>query len=124
LSAWLAQAAPTLTREDVGAFVGEVIPRESAAEARAAEAVDEARQPTSVAPRSDAEAYAKTKLAKATPAGATPARRSGSPAPLIAVGGVLLVGGVLALRYLALTNTTVTPPGVVQDGGASIPAAH
>jgi len=119
LSAWLAQAAPTLTREDVGAFVFEVIPRETA-EKRAA-AVDEAQQLTAVAPRSDVEAYAKTKPAKAMAAGATPARRSGSLAPLLAVGAVLLVGGLLALRYLS-TGTTVTPPVVLEDGGVAVVA--
>ncbi len=66
LSAWLAQAAPSLTREDVGAFVAEVIPRESLVEAPAPSS-DEARQATAPAPKSDAEAYAKTKLAKGTP---------------------------------------------------------
>ncbi|HEY2748613.1 MAG TPA: serine/threonine-protein kinase [Polyangia bacterium] len=121
LSAWLAQAAPTLTREDVGAFVAEVVPREPA-EARAA-ALDESRQATSVAPKSDSEAYAKTKPAKAA-AGATPSRRrSGSLVPLVAVGGVLAIGGILAWRYLAAETTTVTPPLVVEDGGARVVVA-
>ncbi|HWE26747.1 MAG TPA: serine/threonine-protein kinase, partial [Polyangia bacterium] len=95
LSAWLSQAAPSLTREDVGAFVAEVIPREAGSESPPP--ADESRQPTAPAPKSDAEAYAKTKLAKAS---ATPPKRSGSPAPLIAVGAVLLIGGGLAVRYL------------------------
>ncbi|HXU71496.1 MAG TPA: serine/threonine-protein kinase [Polyangia bacterium] len=120
LSAWLAQAAPTLTREDVGAFVSEVIPREPA-EARAA-AVDDSRQATSVAPKADVEAYAKTKLAKSPPPSGPP-RRSGSAAPIVAVGLVLAVGGVLAWRYLAAeSGGTVTPPIAGDDAGQKIAA--
>ncbi|HEX8954446.1 MAG TPA: serine/threonine-protein kinase [Polyangia bacterium] len=123
LSAWLAQAAPSLTREDVGAFVAEVIPRESLVEAPPPPS-DEARQPTAPAPKSDAEAYAKTKLAKGTPTTpTTPTRRSGSPAPLIAVFAVLLVGGGLALRYLGAPSATWTPPLSSDDGGATVAVA-
>jgi len=118
LSAWLAQGAPSLTREDVGAFVGEVIPREAGSDSPPP--ADEARQQTAPAPKSDAEAYAKTKLAKAV---ATPPRRSGSPAPLIAVGAVLVIGGGLALRYLGSTTTTTTLlPPATDDGGAAVAA--
>jgi len=117
LSAWLAQAAPSLTREDVGAFVAEVIPRESLVEPPPPSS-DAARQPTAPAPKSDAEAYAKTKLAKGTPT--TPNKRSGSPLPLIAVFAVLLVGGGLAVRYLATSATTWTPPVTPDDGGAAV----
>jgi len=73
-----------------------------------------------VAPKSDAEAYAKTKLAKAHAASATPSRRSGSPAPLLAVGAVLLVGGASAWHYLS-AEQKVTPPPLVEDGGARVP---
>ncbi|HEX6839845.1 MAG TPA: serine/threonine-protein kinase, partial [Polyangia bacterium] len=117
LSAWLAQAAPSLTREDVGAFVAEVIPRESLVEPPPPSS-DEARQATAPAPKSDAEAYAKTKLAKGTPT--TPNKRSGSPLPLIAVFAVLLVGGGLAVRYLATRAATWTPPLAADDGGAAV----
>ncbi|MCU1277623.1 MAG: hypothetical protein JWM53_1169, partial [bacterium] len=50
--------------------------------------------------------------------------RSGSPLPIIAVCAVLLVGGGLAVRYLASeTGSTVTPPLVVDDGGTKIVVA-
>jgi len=117
LSAWLAQAAPSLTREDVGAFVAEVIPRESLVEPPPPSS-DEARQATAPAPKSDAEAYAKTKLAKGTPT--KPDKRSGSPVPLIAVFVVLLVGGGLALRYLGSPSPTWTPKIASDDGGAAV----
>ena len=114
LSSWLAQAAPSLTREDVGAFLGEVIPREPV-EPPAPVAVGS--QPTAPAPKADLEAYAKTKLAKVH----VPPRRSGSPLPLVAVGAVLLVGGGLAIHYLGSTTaTTVSPPLAVEDGGAQV----
>jgi serine/threonine protein kinase len=117
LSAWLAQAAPSLTREDVGAFVAEVIPRESAGES--APPPSEGSEATMPAPKSDAEAYAKTKLAKGTPT--QPTRRSGSPIPIIAVAAVLLVGGGLGIRYLAKSTTTTVVPVIVEDGGQRVP---
>src|SRR5438270_567349 len=49
LSAWLSSAAPSLTREDVGAFVGEVIPREAGSDSPPP--ADEARQQTAPAPK-------------------------------------------------------------------------
>jgi hypothetical protein len=63
-----------------------------------------------------------------TPAGQLETRkdkkppRSGSVAPLVAVGGVLLIGGVLAFRYLNLAAMVTTP--AVEDGGAAVAAAR
>jgi len=121
LSAWLAQAAPSLTREDVGAFVQEVVPRPDveAAAAVSAHAPTEmspgpatsqpaaggALTPPSVEP-------AATKLGHKTPT----TGRSGSLAPLIAVGAALLVGGGLAARYLTARKST--PPSTAQVASA------
>jgi hypothetical protein len=80
----------------------------------------EGSQLTAPAPPSDAEAYAKTKLAKGTPT--APMRRSGSPVPIIAVGAVLLVGGGLAIRYITQSTTTTVTPIVMDDGGQRVPA--
>jgi hypothetical protein len=131
LSAWLAHDAPTLTREDVGAFVAEVIPREleTTATERATAAptptatptptptptVDR-RGPTAAAPPADLDAYARTRLAK------TPPARPRSRAPLWAAGGiVLVVGGGLALRSWWPADHAAAPPlAVPDDGGAAV----
>jgi eukaryotic-like serine/threonine-protein kinase len=125
LSAWLSQNAPSLTREDVGAFLQEVAPRESA-EASTSQG---GQRPVALglAPTEMSPAPRMTTKEPAAAAEATkPAKRSvrsGSPAPLVAVGAVLLVGGALAMRYLAHTTTTETPPppGIV-DGGVAAAA--
>ena len=92
--------------------------------AESAPPADEARQPTAPAPRSDAEAYAKTKLAKAAPAATVAApRRSGSPVPLVAVAGRARrrrrAGAALSRRR---STTTWSPPVASDDGGAPAPA--
>jgi hypothetical protein len=92
-----------------------VIPREAGSDSPPP--ADEARQQTAPAPKSDVEAYAKTKLAKAA---ATPPKRSGSPAPLIAVGAVLLIGGGLAIRYLGSSPAITVLPPATDDGGAAV----
>src|SRR5262245_40431864 len=60
---------------------------------------------------------AETRLQRKTGRG----RRSGSVAPLVAVGGVLLVGGVLAFRYLH--RAVVTPPTPAHVDGGTAAAA-
>jgi eukaryotic-like serine/threonine-protein kinase len=118
LSSWLSQAAPSLTREDVGAFVQEVVPRADAEPAAPTSVSAHAQTemspgpPSAISRQPSAPEPAETKLAKR-------AVRSGSPLPLVAVGAVLLVGGGLALRYLSAgADTTIAPPPLFDDGGA------
>ncbi|MDB4968605.1 MAG: serine/threonine protein kinase [Myxococcales bacterium] len=130
LSAWLSQAAPSLTREDVGAFVQDVVPRPEDAPPPSVNGPVSGDAATEISPPSPALGRAATaqlvgseRVSSTIPPAQVVTRperrsaRSGSVAPLIAVGGVLLVGGVLAFRYLHLV--AVTPAAVVEDGGVT-----
>ncbi|MCU1279576.1 MAG: masK22, partial [bacterium] len=123
LSSWLAHDAPSLTREDVGAFVMEVVPRGDA-EPVSSSVSPLAMTEMSPSPKSTVDSRRSTagELPATTPGKKAP--RSGSPLPIIAVCAVLLVGGGLAVRYLASeTGSTVAPPLAVDDGGTKILAA-
>ena len=119
LSSWLAHDAPSLTREDVGAFVMEMVPR-----ADAEPTPSSSVSPLAMTEMSPASLRATPPAETQAPAATTPGKkggRSGSPLPLVAVGAVLLVGGGLAVRYLASeSGTPATTPLAVDDGGAKI----
>ena len=130
LSAWLGQASPSLTREDVGAFVAQAVPR---AEVEAQVSPDAATEASPAAAMSAAlpsltsgarpAPSAPDRAVTTTPGKVAAARRP--RAPLLALGALLAVAAAWAVRSLEVA-TLPAPPSAgpsPRDAGAAVGVA-
>jgi hypothetical protein len=132
LQAWAAEVAPALTREDVGAFVAEMIPRPGElAEAPGSLLSEEPVSPdgptlaTPTAQPQSVVSAAPTEVAKRRTAVDMPATRAagGRRALTVAVALIALAAGGAAIVLVSGHATAPPPPGLAVTDAAAKPTA-